>query len=203
MKLYDLKHGVNPKRVKIFLAEKGLQVPVADLYEIQEGRHLQAPFLAMNPAGLLPVLETDDGQFISESVAICRYIEALHPEPPLFGRTAIEQGMVEMWNRRIELEIMMPILSVFRHSSELFAPRGPQFPDYGKAQGEYGTKNLKWVNEALENRAFITGDAYTVADITLQVTLAAAKGFGIPWKESVPQVAAWYDRVKARPTARA
>ena len=203
MKLYDLKHGVNPKRVKIFLAEKSIEVPVAEEFQIQEGKHLEPEFRAINPAALLPVLETDDGHHISESIAICRYIDALHPEPPMFGRTPLEKGQVEMWNRRIEHEIMVPMLSVFRHSSPLFAPRGPQFPEYGQAQGEVAVKNLAWVDAALAEREFIVGDIYTVADITLQVTLAAAKGFKIEWKPSAPRVAEWYDRVKARPSARA
>lgn len=203
MKFYDLKHGVNPKRVKIFLAEKGLEVPVAEQYDIRDGRHRAPEFLAMNPVGLLPVLETDEGEPIAESIAICRYLEALHPEPPLFGTGALEQARVEMWNRRIELEIMVPMLAVFRHTSELFADRFEQFPDYGRSQGKYAVANLAWVDQALGARSFVAADRYTVADITLQVTLAAAKGFGVEWKPHAPRVAEWYDRVKARPSARA
>ena len=116
MKLYDLKAGMNPRRVRIFLAEKGVTIPRVEV-DMAGGENRRAPFLTINPMGTMPVLELDDGTHLSESMAICRYIEELHPQPNLFGATPLERAQVEMWNRRMELEIMRPAQDVFLHLS--------------------------------------------------------------------------------------
>jgi len=113
MKLYDLKAGMNPRRVRIYLAEKGIEVP-SEAVDMMKGENRTPEFLRINPLGTLPVLELDDGTVLTESVAICRYVEALKPEPNLFGRDPLEQARVEMWNRRAEIELMRPLVEQFR-----------------------------------------------------------------------------------------
>ena len=120
MKLYSLKNAPNPRRVRIFLAEKKLSLPVEE-FDLEAMTHKTPAFLAKNPLGALPVLELDDGTTLAESVAICRYFEEMIPEPPLFGRSTLERAQVEMWNRRMELELLLPTIDVFLHSHPLWA----------------------------------------------------------------------------------
>lgn len=124
MKLYDLKAGTNPRRVRIFLAEKGITLPRVEV-DMMKGENKSPGYLAKNPMGTMPLLELDDGTLIAESVAICRYFGELHPQPPLFGSTAVERALVEMWNRRMELEILAPITANFIHLSPFWEGRRP------------------------------------------------------------------------------
>jgi glutathione S-transferase len=123
MKLYDLKTGTNTRRVRIFLAEKGREATDRRGGH-DEGREQESDYLSKNPMGTMPLLELDDGTQLAESVAICRYIEELHPEPPLFGTTPIERALIEMWNRRVELELLIPIIDNFVHSSAFYKVTG-------------------------------------------------------------------------------
>ena len=122
MKLYDLKTGTNTRRVRIFLAEKGLKLPTVEV-DMMKGENKSPDYLAKNPMGTMPLLELDDGTVLAESVAICRYIEELHPEPPLFGTTPLERAQIEMWNRRMELELLRPITDNFLHPSAFYKER--------------------------------------------------------------------------------
>jgi glutathione S-transferase len=201
MKLYNLPPGMNPRRVRIFLAEKGVEVPTVDI-DMMKGENRTPEFLAMNPMGTLPVLELDDGTILSESIAICRYIEHLHPEPPLFGRTPLEEAQVEMWNRRMEHEIMVPITAVFRHGHE-FWKGSPQVPDYAELARQQATERMIWLDGHLAGREFIATDDYTVADITAQCALLLGRNTGTPIPEDAPNLARWWQAVTARPTARA
>jgi len=202
MKLYDLAAGLNPRRVRIFLAEKGVSIPIVSI-DMLKGENSSPGFLAINPLGKLPVLELDDGSHISESTAICRYIESLHPEPNLFGRDARESADIEMWDRRVELTVMAPILHVFRHLSPFWAGRVIQVPEWGEVSKKESFDRLKWLDTELASREFIAGNRYTVADITLQCTMIVAKNVGIRIPEDHSNLARWFAQVSARPTARA
>jgi glutathione S-transferase len=135
MKLYDLKTGLNTRRVRIFLAEKGLEIPRVEV-DMAGGENRRPEYLAKNPMGTMPLLELDDGTLIAESVAICRYFEMLHPDPPLFGVGALGQAAVEMWNRRMEIELMRPLLDNFIHLSPFWKGRRVQMrkPDMPAAR---------------------------------------------------------------------
>ncbi|MCO5087741.1 MAG: glutathione S-transferase family protein, partial [Methylobacteriaceae bacterium] len=177
MKLYDLKNGLNPRRVRIFLAEKGISIP-SEFVDMMKGENKAQTYLAINPMGLMPVLEFDDGTHLAESIAICRYFEELHPQPPLFGTTTLERAQIEMWNRRMELEIQLPIQDVFVHLNPFWAGRRPQVPEYGRVQQARVLERMAWLNRELADRPYIAGDHYTVADITAQCALVMGKGTG-------------------------
>ncbi|MBM3644630.1 MAG: glutathione S-transferase [Alphaproteobacteria bacterium] len=203
MKLYSLKDGVNPRRVRIFLAEKRAQVPIEE-FDMDSRGHREDAFLAKNPLGTLPVLELDDGTILSESVAICRYFEEMMPEPPLFGRSALERAQVEMWNRRMELELLLPVIDVFVHSHPFWVGRRPQIPTFGDLRRQQVVERMRWLDGELRDREFIGIDRYNVADITAQVALLTARGaLKLPVPEDHRHLARWWAAVSARPSARA
>jgi glutathione S-transferase len=199
MLLHDLAAGMNPRRVRIFLAEKGLTVPIRRLDGVA-GENRDPAFLALNPLGTLPVLELDDGTVLTESIAICRWFESLHPQPPMFGRTALEQARVEMWTRRMELELARPISDTFVHTGAYFKDRVRQLPEYGEIARDRAMAALRWLDTELAGRAFIATGDYTVADIVAQV-LGKAVGIRVP--PDCVELARWFESVTARPTARA
>lgn len=202
MKLYDLKAGMNPRRVRIFLAEKGLEVPIVDI-DMEKGENQTPEFLAKNPLGTLPVLELDDGTIVTESIAICRYFEELHPEPPLFGTTALERAQVEMWNRRLELEIMVPMGHVFVHTHPFWEGRTEQVPAYGDLCRERLAERMAWLDSELAERTYMAGAFYSVADITAQCSFVLGKAIGTRIPDTLTNLTRWYDAVTSRPTARA
>jgi len=204
MKFYDLKPGMNPRRVRIFMAEKGILDTVERVeVDMFKGENQKPEYLAINSLGTMPALELDDGTVICESVAICRYLEETNPEPPLFGRNAVERAQVEMWNRRMEFEIMGPGVQHFRHTADMWKGRIPQSAEYGQICKDQALKRYAWLNERLDGREFIATGDYTVADITAQCGLLMAVNTGIPLPDDVPHLQAWWERVSARPTARA
>lgn len=165
MKLYN---GLSPNgvRVTIFLAEKGIDIPLVPV-DILGGEPKREPFLSLNSLGEVPVLELDDGTVLTESVAICRYIEALHPEPSLFGEDAKSQAHIEMWSRRMELKVFGAIADFARHEFEMFKDRGPQIPAFAEARREDFRDHLAWLDKEMsDGRAFVAGDRFSVADIT-------------------------------------
>ena len=165
MKLYDSKLAPNPRRVRIFLAEKGISVPTEQV-DIANAENRQPPLLAKNPMGGVPVLELDDGTYLSESVAICRYFEGLQPDPPLMGVDARDRAFVEMWNRRMELELFAPIAQTFRNTHEFFKGRIEQVPGWAEVCRRVAEKRMEWLDSELARREFVAGDRYTIADIT-------------------------------------
>ena len=202
MRLYDMRTAMNPRRVRIFLAEKGLQIPRIEIDASK--RENQTPeFLAINPLGKLPVLELDDGSYLTESIAICRYLESLHPEQPLFGRDAREQATVDMWLGRVESEIVLPLTSAFKHTGEYWAGKYPQVPEFGQWWRERALESYEWLDRSLTNREFLATDRYTMADIALQCALIMGKPTGTPIPDHCSEVRRWYTAVTARPTARA
>ncbi|TKW74974.1 MAG: glutathione S-transferase family protein [Bradyrhizobium icense] len=202
MKLYDLKAGTNPRRVRIFLSEKGVDIPKVEV-DMLKGENRSEDFLAKNPMGTMPVLELDDGTFLSESVAICRYIEELHPDPPLMGTNARERALVEMWNRRAELELLRPITDAFVHLSPFWAGRREQIPATGEASRQAALSRMAWLDAELAGRPYLAGDAYTIADITAQCACVLGKNTGTPIPPDLSSLTRWFAGVSARPTARA
>ncbi|HSF01760.1 MAG TPA: glutathione S-transferase family protein [Solirubrobacterales bacterium] len=202
MKLHDSKLAPNPRRVRIFLAEKGIEVPLVNV-DIARAENRQPPFLAKNPLGGLPVLELDDGTCLAETVAICRYFEESQPEPPLMGVGPQGRALVEMWNRRMELEVFVPIAQVFRNTHEFFKGRIEQVPAWGEACRRVAEKRLEWLDQELASREFVAGDRYTIADITALCGI----DFGRITKTSIQpgqkNLERWHERVSARPSAKA
>jgi glutathione S-transferase len=203
LKLYNAPiPAPNPRRVRIFLAEKGLSLPLEDV-SIRDRAHKSPEFRQKNSLGQLPVLELDDGSHLSESVSICRYLEALHPEPPLFGRSALERASVDMWIRRIEMTVMTPVGAVWVHTHPFTARLGTQYKDYGESNRERYARALQWFDRELEGREFVTGAGFSMADIIGLVTLDFASFIGLPMPTDTPHLQAWHARVSARPSATA
>ena len=202
MKLYDSAMAPNPRRVRIFLAEKGVIVPTVQV-DIAKAENRQPPYLAKNPLGGVPILELDDGTVIAESVAICRYFEEVQPEPPLFGRDAKDRAVVEMWQRRIELEVALPIMQTFRNTHAFFKGRIPQVPEYGEVCRKGAESRLRWMDEELAGRPFVAGERFTIADITLLVGVDFGRVTNIRIAPEQKHLQRWYESVSSRPSAKA
>lgn len=206
MKLYDENDPApNPRRVRIFLKEKGIDIPLVHT-PIPQRAHKSPEHLARNPLGQLPVLELDDGTYVSESISICRYLEEQHPQPNLFGRDAKERAAIDMWIRRVEFRLMMPLAQVWVHTHPFTATVakaafGRQFKDFGEANRKVVASGCELFDRELGHRAFIAGDRYTTADIAAQSTFDFARFIGVDIPEGCTHMRAWYDRVSARPSA--
>jgi glutathione S-transferase len=203
MKLYDSKMAPNPRRTRIFLAEKGITVPTEQV-DIGTRQHKTPDYAAVNPLQRMPALVLDDGTVITESIAICRYFEALQPEPPLFGVGAKDMALVEMWNRRCELNLFFPVAHVFRHSHPAMKElEVPQVPDWAEANRPRIAEFLGILDEQLKSNEFVAGARYTVADITALCAIDFAKPARVPVAEELASVRRWREAVTARPSARA
>jgi glutathione S-transferase len=203
MKIYDFAFAPNPRRLRIFVAEKGLKIPMEQV-DLLSGQNRTPAMLAKNPAGGLPVLELDDGTCLAESVAICRYLEGLHPEPNMMGKDTKEQAHIEMWNRRVELGLFAAAGRAFQHTNELFKGRIKQFADYGASQQEATKEQMKWLDAQIGNKPFIAGDRYTIADITALVGVDfAAQMAGVPIDPALKNLTRWHQAVSSRPSAKA
>jgi glutathione S-transferase len=203
MKIYDFALAPNPRRLRIFVAEKGLKIPIEQV-DIFTGQNRTPQMLAKNPAGGLPVMELDDGTHLAESVAICRYLESLHPEPNMMGKNSREQAEIEMWNRRVELGLFSAAGRAFQHTNELFKARLKQFPEYGETQREAVTQQLQWLDAQIGNKPFIAGDRFTIADITAEVAVDfAAQAAGVTADPALKNLGRWYKSVSSRPSAKA
>jgi glutathione S-transferase len=170
LKLYNHAVAPNPRRVRIFAAEKGIELALEDI-DILAGQSRTPEFLAKNSSGAVPVLELDDGSLLSESVAICRYLEGLQPEPNLLGRSLREQAEIERWNRRMELELFAPIARTVQNTSPIFQNRFRQFPEYGEAQRAVVYQRLERMDRELDGHEFIAVNRFTIADITALVAI--------------------------------
>ena len=202
MKIYNSPTAPNPRRVRVFLAEKGVQVPYEDV-DIGKAVNRQPEFRKKNPMAGVPVLELDDGTCIAESVAICRYFEELHPEPNLFGVGAKERAQVDMWNRRMEFNLLQPIADSFRQRHEFFKGRIRQVPEYADIQRLNAEDSLKWLDGELANRKFIAGDRFTIADITAMIAVDFGRVSKIGIQPDQKNLARWHAEVSARPSAKA
>jgi glutathione S-transferase len=205
MKLYD-EHmpAPNPRKVRIFLAEKGIAVPL-ERVRMMRREHKAPEFLRKNSLGQLPVLELDDGTCIAESVAICRYFEELHPEPKLFGSDAVERAQVEMWLRRAEFRLWNPMGQVWINDDPRTAAVNPnQFKDYGAHNRKVVARAMSWIDgELADGRAFLAGDRFSMADIVLLCGIDFARFVEMDMPDDAQRLRAWHARVSARPSANA
>ncbi|KQW72012.1 glutathione S-transferase [Phenylobacterium sp. Root77] len=203
MKLYGAPMPApNPRRVRIFLAEKGIDLAETPV-NMMKREHKSSDFRAKNSMGQLPTLELDDGTCISETVAICRYFEETNPETPLFGRTAVEKALIDQWIRRVEFAVMMPVGNFWRHAHPYTAALLTQFKDFGESNKETYQGAQKYLDRELAGREFLVGDTYTMADICLLSTVDFAEWIGLPVEDEFENLKAWRERVKARPSATA
>jgi len=203
MKLYNENNPApNPRRVRIFLAEKAISIPLVHV-PMREGAHKTPEFRAKNSLGQLPVLELDDGTTLSESIAICRYLEELHPAPALFGEDAWRRARVEMWVRRIEFVLMSRIGAVWVNTHKYTAHLGTQYKDFGEASRVRAIKALHWLNDELQGREFVALDNYSMADIVALTTVDFGTFIGIEMPAELPHLRAWHARVSARASAAA
>jgi glutathione S-transferase len=190
----------NALRVEVFMQEKGIEPFVSQTYDLRSGDNLSAEFRQMNPFGRVPVLELDDGTFLAESVAICRYLEGLHPEPALFGSTPLELAQVEMWNRRAELNFMLPAASSFRNLSGFFKDREKICEEWGLISAEVAAAALAVFDEHLASSTFLAGDAFSVADITFAIAVNFAERVQVDLPYDLPNIARYRQTVAARPS---
>jgi glutathione S-transferase len=203
MKLYDGGRAPNPRRVKVFLAEKGVTVPLEQV-DLGALAHKKPEYAAINPLQRVPALELDDGTILTESIAICRYFEALHPEPPLFGQGAKDEAMVEMWQRRVEFHLLVPISQVFRHAHPAMKEMEvPQVPAWAESNRPRVTEFLEILDRELKDRRYVAGDRYTVADITGLVCIDFMKPAKLAVPDTLANVKRWHAEVSARPSAKA
>ena len=203
MKLLDGGKAPNPRRVRIFLAEKGIEVPLEPI-DMGALGHKEETVTQHNPLQRLPVLVLDDGSALTESVAICRYFEELHPEPPLMGVDALDRARVEMWQRRMEMNLLLFVANTFRHAHPAMADwEVPQIKEFSDANRPKAQATLTWLNDELADRDFIAGDRYTIADITAMIAIDFMKPARIEMPEGLDNLLEWYGRVKARPSASA
>jgi glutathione S-transferase len=206
VKLYHDKRAPNPRRVRIFLAEKrahheiDLELAVVD---IAAREHQTEAFLALNPLGLLPVLELDDGRLLRESVAICRYLEELYPEPCLLGAEPYQRAVIEQWNRHMELELLVPVSQTFRNTHAFWKDRIEQVPEWGELSRKRSLERLAWLDRELADRPFIAGDQLSIADITALCAIDFGRISGIRITEDQPNLTRWYQSITSRPSTKA
>jgi glutathione S-transferase len=203
MLLYHDPRAPNPRRVRIFLAEKGVAYDTIEV-SIAAAEHQKPEFRKKNPLALLPVLELADGKILRESMAICRYIEELYPEPNLFGADPWERAQIEQWNRHAELELLIPIAQVFRNTNTFWNGRIRQSAEFGDIMREVVGGRFDWLESELAQRPYLAGPRFTVADITALCAVDFGKVSNLRIQaETHPSLAAWHTRVSERPSTKA
>jgi glutathione S-transferase len=203
MKILETKQAPNPRRVRIFLAEKGISVAFEE-HDLMKGALRTPEFTKLNRFQRVPVLLLDDGTAISETVAICRYFEEQQPAPALFGTGALGRAQVEMWNRRMELDLLSAVASAFRHLHPAMAHlEVPQVKEWGEANKPKVATILQWMNEELAGRPFIAGDAFSIADITALCAIDFMRPARIQRPADLTHLERWYQAVSNRPSAKA
>ena len=203
MKLYDGGRAPNPRRTRIFLAEKGIKLPLEqiDLGSLQQ---MSADYAKINPLKRVPALALDDGTVITESIAICRYFEALQPDPPLFGRGAVQVARIEMWNRRLELNLLFPVAHVFRNIHPAMKEMEvPQVPAWAEANKPRISEFVAIVDGELKDRRYIAGDTFSVADITGLVAVDFMKPAKLAVPDELKNLKRWHADIAVRPSASA
>ena len=204
MLFYDaVNPAPNPRRVRIYLAEKGLSVPT-EILSIRDGEHKGEAFLKVNPYGQIPALALDDGSVLTESISICRFFEALHPDPPLFGTGARGIAEVDQAIRRVELRLMNPLGMVWAHTHPFTARVvKPQYTEYGESQRPRVLAAMREFDAALASRDWLDGKGYSMADIVLLTTIDFATFVGVEMPEEAGALRDWHARATARPSAQA
>ncbi|HEY7800933.1 MAG TPA: glutathione S-transferase family protein [Hyphomonadaceae bacterium] len=203
MKFYN-SIGPNPRVVKMFMAEKGIDIPRVEV-DLRAGENRQPAHLARNPSGQMPTLELDDGRYLAEVTAICEYLEEKYPNPPLIGATPEERAMTRMWTRRVDLYIVEPMLTGFRGAEgyNFFKDRMRLLPQAAADLKALAQEKIAWLDGLIAGRDFIAGGRFTLADILLFCTMDFAATVGQPVNRGNANIAAWFDRVAARPSAEA
>ncbi|MFM7084251.1 MAG: glutathione S-transferase family protein [Hyphomicrobium sp.] len=203
MKIIETRSAPNPRRVRMFLTEKGITVPFEQV-DLMGGALQSDEFKKLNPYQRVPVLILDDGTVISETMAICRYFEEIYPAPSLMGTTPIQKAIIEMWNRRIELGLFQSITHVFRH---LHPKMGhleiPQIKEWGEANRPKVLEHLQFLDEQLDKNRYISGDEFSVADITGFVAISFMKPAKLELPQEFKKIEEWYHRISLRPSASA
>ena len=203
MKLFDGGRAPNPRRVRVFLAEKGIEVPLVPV-DMGAMEHKGEGVTRRNPLQRLPVLELDDGTVLTESVAICRYFEELSPEPALFGKDALGKAKVEMWQRRVEFNLLATVAAAFRHTHPAMAEwEIPQVPQWGEANRPKALAFLQFLDQELAGREYVAGPVYSIADITGMIAVDFMKPAKILMPEELQNVRRWHAAMCARPSASA
>jgi glutathione S-transferase len=203
MKLYDFGRAPNPRRVRIYLAEKGIVVPTEQI-DLGAMQHKTAAYTAINPLQRVPALMLDDGTVIAESIAICRYFEVLNASPPMFGTDAVEQATVEMWNRRVEHHLFFPVSQVFRHlHPAMKSLEVPQLAAWGEANKPRVAEFLPILDRRLETSPFVGGAHYSIADITALVAIDFMKPAKLAMPPERRNISRWHAEVSARSSAKA
>lgn len=201
MRLFDGGRVPNARRVRIFLAEKGITVPMEPV-DLGKKEHQDAGYLAKNPLGRVPMLELDDGTILTESVAICRYFEETQPNPPLFGTGALGKAQVEMWNRRAELGLYFPVQHAFRHTHPGMATfEVPQIAEWGEVNKARALEMLHLIDGQLGKHRFVAGDGFSIADITAYVSVDFLKPAKITLPDDLAHIRRWHAECAARPSA--
>ncbi|MDP7391560.1 MAG: glutathione S-transferase family protein [Alphaproteobacteria bacterium] len=197
MKLWSAQIAPNPRRVVIYLMEKGIELETVDI-DLGAKENFTPEFMAINPLARVPVLELDDGTFLTDSKALCRYLEELHPEPALMGTDARDRANVEMWDRRIEIEIMQNMTGAFRHSHPYWEGRIEQVPDFGDLCRRNAEAKMAWLDSEIAGRDFIAGDSLTIADITAICAFGIGRIARIKIPEELEKLSAWHARMSER-----
>ncbi|MBW8299038.1 MAG: glutathione S-transferase [Hydrogenophaga sp.] len=201
MKLYDGGRAPNPRRVTVFLKEKGIEVEIVPV-DMGALGHKSPEITSKNPLQRLPILELDDGTILCESVAICRYFEEIQPDPPLFGIDAKDKALVEMWNRRAELSFFAAVAAAFRHLHPAMREwEVPQVPEWGEVNKLKVLDFLRFLDRELATREFVAGPRFTIADITAMIAFEFMKPAKITCPEELTHVWRWYKAVHQRPSA--
>ena len=203
MKLID-SIGPNPKVVRMFMAEKGIELP-KETVDLMAGENRQGPYLSKNPAGQTPALQLDNGNFLAEITVICEYLDEKFPGGNLIGTNAEERGETRMWVRRIDLNVCEPLANGFRFGEglQLFQNRTRCIPEASAGLKAMAQDKLKWLDGLIAGRQWIAGDRFSLADILLFVFLEFGASVGQPMNPELKNIGAWYERVKARPSATA
>jgi glutathione S-transferase len=206
MRLYVAHRAPNPRRVTMFMAEKGITGIELVKLDLNAQQHHEAEFVAKSPLAKVPVLELDDGRMLGESRAICTWLEGRHPEPNLMGRDGDERAFIEMADRRMELYLFLTVAQCIRHTHPgLAALEQPQFPDFGKSQGDKLRRTTAWLDGELARQPFVAGQRFTIADITAYCALDFARGLMryVPGQEGLGHLQAWFGRMGQRPSSNA
>ncbi|CAM3775160.1 glutathione S-transferase family protein [Parendozoicomonas haliclonae] len=203
MKIYETQTAPNPRRVRIFLAEKGVKDVEYVQVDIKAGDNLKPEVLAKNPLGKVPYLELDDGTVITETTAICRYFEELYPENPLMGSTPQEKAQVEMWQRLCDIYFMLQVGMCFQHTTGYFKDRMTPVPEWGVEAGKNAVKFLSVVENQLADNTYVAGENFSIADIILLCAVDFARVIKIRMGDEHPNLQRWYELVNTRESVKA
>ena len=202
MKLYDFSLAPNPRKLRVYLAEKGIEIPKV-MVDLTKGEQNTPEFLARNPMGGLPVLELDDGTYLPESLAIIEYFEELHPDPPMIGTAPLERARVRALERLCELSVLGRIAVIFQNTHPLFASRLKQSADAAESARSALAVNLKVLDAKIGSNPFVAGAKPTIADCTLLAALQFAEFGQIAIDPGLKNLHRWYESFKQRPSAAA